>query len=111
MSDPNTPSGDVVFPPYVVAAASRRLSPSRLSPDPRKPEPDRYVPLGVRHAVASGADSVGDRRSSLCGLPMTGWFMFVNLEFTGSDPADCHRCEQLLRAQRRHGPSARQVWR
>jgi hypothetical protein len=90
-----------VFPPYVVAAASRRLAARSLSHDPRKPEPDRYVPRGVRHAVPSGPDSPARGRTSLCGVAMTGWFMFVNLEFTGSDPADCHRCEQLLRAQRR----------
>jgi hypothetical protein len=33
----------------------------------------------------------------LCGAVIEGWAIFLELEFTGREPADCRRCEQLVR--------------
>ena len=86
-----------MFPPYVVAAASRRPGPTPMGVDARKDRSGGYVPLGVRHAVPSGRDESVQMRTALCGEPVTGWFMFLSLEFQGINAADCRRCEQLLR--------------
>ena len=92
-----------MFPPYVVAASSRRVAPRRPSGDPATERAASYLPLGVRHAVSTGADPDVSSRTSVCGASVTGWFMFVSLPFTGREPADCQRCEQLLRARGRGG--------
>ena len=93
-----------MFPSYVVAAPSRRPGPSPMGADARREQSGGYLPLGVRHAVPSGRDESMQTRTALCGEPVTGWFMFLNLEFRGSNAADCRRCEQLLsmRADKQH---------
>jgi hypothetical protein len=90
-----------MFPPYVVAAASRRAAPRRPGTDPSTDRPSGFLPLGVRHAVPTAADPEVSTRTSLCGTSLAGWFMFVSLPFTGGEPADCQRCEQVLRARAR----------
>jgi hypothetical protein len=95
-----------VFPPYVVAAMSRRLTPILFGEDARKSRSDSFLPLGVRHAVPSGDDPTVGPKEALCGTSVAGWFMFLTLEFSGSSPADCRRCEQVLRSRRGNGIAA-----
>jgi len=88
-----------VFPTYVVASLSRRPTPRRPGEEPRKSQPDSFLPLGVRHAVPSGEDPAVRANEALCGASVAGWFMFLSLEFTGTAPGDCRRCLQVLRSR------------
>lgn len=95
-----------MFPPYVVAAESRRPAPSPPGAgDPRQAQPERYLPVGTRHAVSTSDRTTAPSRQSLCGRSMTGWFVFMTAEFTGADSADCRRCEQVLRRRTGRDPT------
>lgn len=89
-----------MFPPYVVTTETRRPGPRPLGVEGRKERPAGYVPQGVRHAVPSSDDRATAGRTAVCGLSVAGWYVFLEIAFTGRDPADCRRCEQLLRTPR-----------
>jgi hypothetical protein len=40
----------------------------------------------------------------MCGANISGWAIFLGIEFTGAHGADCRRCEQVVR--RRPFPAA-----
>ncbi len=86
------------FPQVVVTSRSRRAAPLlRLAEDPRRRPREAWQPVGVRHAVPSG----GDRQrvpQTLCGEPLSGWYLFPYDEFTGGAGADCRRCLQVVRS-------------
>jgi hypothetical protein len=84
-----------VFPEYVVAASSRRAVPTAMSD--LVPSSRGNVPLGVRHAAPSRRDTREGPRKAVCGQNISGWAIFLDLEFTGAHGADCRRCEQRLR--------------
>ena len=98
-----------MFPPYVVTSLSRRPAPQPMGLEGRRERATAHVPLGVRHALASSSTSTDGSpgRVALCGQPVGGWFVFLALAFTGGDPADCRRCEQVMRVRsRRPGVAA-----
>jgi hypothetical protein len=84
-----------VFPEYVVAANSRRAVPKAMVGPVASSRGD--VPLGIRHAVPSRGDNREGPRKAVCGQNISGWAIFLDLEFTGAQGADCRRCEQVLR--------------
>jgi len=43
-----------------------------------------------------GSAVPASKEQALCGEAVSGWFIFGHTAFTGSDAADCRRCEQLL---------------
>ena len=84
-----------MFPEYVVAANSRRAVPKAMVGLVASSRGE--VPLGVRHAVSSLRDNREGPRKAACGENISGWAIFLDLEFTGAQGADCRRCEQVLR--------------
>jgi hypothetical protein len=86
-----------VFPEYVVAANSRRAVPRAMVGLVASSRTE--VPLGVRHAVPSRRDNREGPRKAVCGENISGWAIFLDLEFTGAHGADCRRCEQVLRSR------------
>lgn len=87
-----------MFPKYAVAAASRRLVPRTDDPagDVRRARPERTVPVGVRHAVRADPEARGTLARAVCGQDVTGWALFLELPFSGREPAECRRCAQLV---------------
>jgi hypothetical protein len=91
-----------MFPEYTVAAAARRRPPvtSRLPGDGAGPTcRPSDLPVGIRHAVQPDVDSPSQLGRALCGADVTGWALFLGLEFTGGAAADCRRCTQLVRRE------------
>jgi hypothetical protein len=81
---------------FVTAAESRR--------EPWQPfggaAPPRAQPVGVRHAVPAGVSFAGRAEIAECGAAVRAWALFLDLEFLGACPADCHRCAQIVARQR-----------
>lgn len=87
-----------MFAEYVVVAHSRRAVPKAMVGLTASSRGE--VPLGVRHAVPSRRDERAGPRKAVCGEVISGWAVFLDLEFTGAHGADCRRCEQVLRRRR-----------
>ncbi len=91
--DPDLFERCAVLPRFVVAAKSRKVT----GPLPTRSGPG-WIPLGVRHGVPSGPDPRVTSREALCGVSISGWYVFATVGFTGASGADCRRCEQVMRA-------------
>jgi hypothetical protein len=89
-------------PTYAVAAASRRAGSSSHVPLSRtvRRSAQADLPVGVRHAVRPQSASPDALSLAVCGQDVTGWAVFLQLEFTGGAAADCLRCAQLVRSSR-----------
>ncbi len=93
---PNESSPRGVLASDVVVAARER----RPQPASGRRAGGSWLPVGVRHGVLSTHDPEVTTRQALCGAPLTGWFVFLAEAFTGAAPADCRRCEQVMRSRR-----------
>jgi|tagenome__1003787_1003787.scaffolds.fasta_scaffold20925683_2 hypothetical protein len=84
-----------MFPQYAVAAAARRVAPSVAALPGEVVQRNQELPVGTRHAVPT--DGAGTLAAAVCGQDVTQWALFLSLPFTGSSPADCRRCAQIVR--------------
>ncbi len=57
------------------------------------------APVGVQHAVPRPSGQP-DRVVALCGAPVSGWVLFLQMPFGPERAASCQRCAQLVSAAR-----------
>jgi hypothetical protein len=78
---------------FIVVAVSEVPGPPGVSPRRGFHLATTRIPVGVRHAVPLLRDA---GTSALCGVDVTGWPLFPDMEFQPGHAASCQRCAQLV---------------